>query len=81
MSAPQNETAQTVAATLRSIADWFSPAERDLLQTTAEQVELDWDGTCCPVCEETTCDNGCPLSGVRRDAGNSPAPSKGDQVT
>lgn len=38
------------------------------LTDVADQIERDpdpanWD--CCPICEEVTCDNGCPLSEVR----------------
>lgn len=58
-------TVQTVVGTLRVLADQF-PQVRDDLLDTAEALERDWDGLCCPLCEEVTCDTGCPLVEVRR---------------
>lgn len=62
-----------VAATLREVAEWGlsfdnGPAEsRDVLMDIARRVELlnIADDFCCPVCEEVTCDEGCPLEQVR----------------
>lgn len=59
-------TLSIVAKTLRQTA-WWSEQSQDYLDA-AEAVEaadaesLAW---VCPVCEETTCDEGCPLAEVR----------------
>jgi hypothetical protein len=55
----------TVAATLRTVAGWLPDDDRDMLYKAAERTERDWNGACCPVCEEVTCDDGCPLEKVR----------------
>jgi hypothetical protein len=64
-------TIATVAATMRQVADWGlafdnGPA-RDELRSIADQVELlnSGDDMCCPMCEEATCDEDCPLAAVR----------------
>ena len=31
----------------------------------AQHIGADWDDACCPFCEETLCDDGCPLAGIR----------------
>lgn len=54
-----------VAATLRTVAGWVSEDDRDMFYAAAKQTEHDWDGPCCPVCEEVMCDDGCPLERVR----------------
>lgn len=65
----------TVSATLRTVAEWGlafqstpdRPA-RDELRDIAEQVDrLERDEACCPVCEEVTCDEDCPLAGIRTE--------------
>lgn len=61
-------TAATVAATLRTIAGWFDAEQRQQLRDVAEDVELDPLGACCPLCQEVTCDEGCPLQSVREAA-------------
>lgn len=53
-----------VAATLRVVAFW-PDVDTDELLSVATQVELDWGRICCPLCEEVTCDEGCPLQSVR----------------
>jgi hypothetical protein len=55
----------TTASTLRVAAQWLSGEDRDMLLETAANTETDWDETCCPVCEEVTCDEGCPLESIR----------------
>lgn len=67
MEAPPNPTAATVAATIRWAAyvlthDGYTV---DSLRYVAEGIDLAWDSACCPVCEETTCDDDCPLASVR----------------
>lgn len=59
------EVAATVAATLRNAAEWFSGDARDTMREAADGVGSNWDDACCPVCEEVTCDKGCPLEGLR----------------
>lgn len=64
---------RAVAATLRSVAGWVGAnperADREELYWIADAVEqLDPDDICCPVCEEMTCDLGCPLYPVRSAA-------------
>lgn len=63
-----------VAATLRTVAEWGltfigsdgDRSARDDLHGIAEQVEmLSRHELCCPVCEEVTCDESCPLVGCR----------------
>lgn len=55
------------AATFRYLAEWFGSegqmAELGHLAEAVEAVSADLD--CCPVCQETTCDEGCPLRPVR----------------
>lgn len=66
MSAPRPPEAETVIATLRTAAEWMErDTDRAMMLEAAERAELDWDGACCPVCEEVTCDDGCPLNRVR----------------
>ena len=61
-----DQTVNVVAATLRTIAEQVRDTrDRDDLLTTAEQVEAAWDDACCPLCQEVTCDTGCPLSEPR----------------
>lgn len=55
----------TTAAALRTAAEWFSGDDRDTMRGVADDTERAWDGACCPVCEEVTCDEGCPLEHVR----------------
>lgn len=53
-----------VANTLRVVAFW-PDVDKDELLSVADQVELDWDGICCRLCEEVLCDESCPLWSVR----------------
>jgi hypothetical protein len=55
----------TVVATLRTVAGWMPEDQRQTLYEVADQTEATWDDLCCPVCEEVTCDDGCPLQHVR----------------
>ena len=64
-----SDIAATVAATLRVAATWITGDEdRATLFETAEQVERDPgpDSMSCPLCEEITCDDGCPMEPVRQ---------------
>lgn len=56
------------AATLRQIAQWHlatSPASEEEWFELARQVEGLEPGWACPMCQEVTCDDGCPLEPVR----------------
>lgn len=58
---------EAVAGTLRAVAEQTrDDEERDRLLATAEQVESGLDDACCPLCQEVTCDTGCPLGQTRR---------------
>lgn len=60
---------ELVAATLRTMAEQVtSTKDRATLLDTAEQVERSVDDACCPLCEEVTCDTGCPLEQARNAA-------------
>lgn len=64
----------TTAATIRSVAEWgltyrdSNPDKTsDELHEIARQVDLiEADEVTCPVCEESVCDEGCPLEPIRR---------------
>jgi hypothetical protein len=66
-----NETIAAVAATLRYLAgtpsidndfrDWMAETAATVAHLTADQIRA----STCPVCEEMTCDGGCPLAGIR----------------
>lgn len=63
---------EVVAATLRMVAEQVrDDQDRSELLATADQVEREQDYACCPLCQEVTCDTGCPLSAAReaRNAG------------
>jgi hypothetical protein len=57
---------RAVAAAFRQAAEWDG-IFGDSLLATARAVEAltEENDVCCPVCEETTCDDGCPLAPVR----------------
>jgi len=56
-----------VAATLRKVSEQQQcEADQRELALVAEQVEGDWDEACCPLCQEVTCDEDCPLWSVRQ---------------
>lgn len=62
---------KTVAETLFMVADW-GPSDlgvdiRKVARLVAECNVQEW--TCCPMCEEITCDDDCPLHDVRLHAG------------
>jgi len=63
-------TIRTVALTLRQLAGWgvsrldmTDQAFRDLADQVEATTTTDWWS--CPMCEEVTCDGGCPLEHVR----------------
>jgi hypothetical protein len=54
------------AATLRQVAGWGCEIPGDELIAVADLVlALSHDEICCPVCEETECDEDCALAPVR----------------
>lgn len=66
----------TVSATLRTMAEWgleFSanrkPARDELFEIAQQVDDFRADEMCCPVCEEVTCDEICPLAPVRSQEG------------
>lgn len=66
MTTPTPPEVSLVAAALRKAAEQLRcDADRDELQRTGDQVEADWDGMCCPLCQEVTCDDDCPLAKAR----------------
>jgi hypothetical protein len=64
---------RTVAATLRQVAEQVSDrSDRDVFREVAEKVDFGPDAwLCCPVCEESTCDEGCPLEELRAEEATS----------
>jgi hypothetical protein len=70
-ASPASGILTAAAETLRYVATWGSREPADLAEVAAgiEQMRdappgsLDW--TCCPLCQEITCDHGCPLRTVR----------------
>lgn len=61
---------RTVAATLRTVA-WAEREDKPFrMYDTADELDrladLNENLDCCPVCEEVTCDEGCPLEAVRK---------------
>lgn len=68
-----SDTVQTVLATLRTVAQQLrDDRDRAALTETAEQIEQNLDDACCPLCQEATCDDGCPLRGARAIAMQEP---------
>lgn len=63
------------AATLRQLASWSPHNEPDSEQEwldLASQVEGLESGWACPMCQEVTCDDDCPLEPVRAALGETP---------
>lgn len=65
------ERRQAIVETLRSVG-WVGVNDGDpWMYETADVIEQgspeDWD--CCPLCEEVTCDDGCPVKPIRRAHG------------
>lgn len=57
---------ELVAATLRTVAEQVArDDDRASLLETAARVEVGEHDSVCPLCQEVTCDSGCPLSGPR----------------
>lgn len=48
------------------VASWLEAGEATALLAVAREVR-DFDGSqaCCPCCQETTCDDDCPLAPIR----------------
>lgn len=62
----------TVIATLETMAEQLiCDDDRRDLRDVAAQTKVDWDGMCCPVCQEATCDEGCPLETIRDEENRS----------
>lgn len=69
MITPQHRAVQAaVVATLRALAEWH-PATSQVTEEEwlglAREVEGLEPGWACPLCQEVTCDDGCPLAPVR----------------
>lgn len=62
-------TIRTVVLTLRQLATWCvdgrSEMTDDEFRALAVQVDQIEPGWTCPMCQEVTCDGGCPLEAVR----------------
>lgn len=60
------ETLDTIAKTLRQTAFWSAESQAYIDAAVAVEAadaeSLSW---VCPVCEETKCDEGCPLAEIR----------------
>lgn len=68
-----SDTVETVVATLRLVAEQVrDDRDRAALTEAAEQIEHGLDDACCPLCEEVTCDDGCPLRAARAIAMQEP---------
>ena len=66
MTTPPPPEVSLIAATLRKATEQLRcDADREELQQTGDQVETDWDDACCPLCQEVTCDDDCPLAASR----------------
>ncbi|MFB7222370.1 hypothetical protein [Streptomyces sp. NPDC056227] len=69
-----NGTAEIVAATLRVVAEQVRDQEdRADLLATADRVEASTYADCCPLCQEVTCDESCPLAPVRKQGEADPS--------
>lgn len=60
--------AKIAAKALRTAAYQLQGEPADEFRALADRVEKYWDAGCCSVCEETWCDDGCPLEDVRAEA-------------
>ncbi|WP_435606537.1 hypothetical protein [Streptomyces ardesiacus] len=57
---------ELIAATLHTVAEQVANEDdRAWLRETAERVEVGQDDSVCPLCQEVTCDTGCPLAEMR----------------
>lgn len=66
MDAEAEVIKRTIAATCEKLAQWLEVGEAMAARAIAADVEkLDGSETVCPVCQETTCDDDCPLAPVR----------------
>lgn len=70
-----SDTVQTVLATLRTVTEQLrDDRDRAALTETADRIEQGLDDACCPLCQEVTCDDGCPLRKDRAIAMQPPPP-------
>lgn len=74
MSETQPSEVDTVAATLRTAAEWLPSRWRTMLRSEADRVNVDWNDDFCPLCDEVLCVNSCPLGHVR-PPGSQPPPT------
>jgi hypothetical protein len=60
---------RALAAAYRQQAEWTddSVAQREFNDLAGQVEAVDGTETCCPCCQEVTCDAGCPLEPVRSD--------------
>jgi hypothetical protein len=69
VSTDTEKVVKAVAATLREVAGWGEDDRNPrMMEAVAEDVEANWNDVCCPVCQEVTCDEGCPLEAVRAES-------------
>lgn len=70
-----SETVQTVVATLRVIAEQAErESDRQWLLEIADSADGPLNDAVCPLCQEVTCDDGCPLRRDRAIAMQPPPP-------
>lgn len=63
---PAEPIVAAVAAALQTVADQCRcDADADLLREIAENVTMRRGSGTCPVCQQETCDEGCPLASIR----------------
>lgn len=67
MSSETDTVVKTTAATIRYLAGWFDTEKEraHLLEIALEVEATEGHEACCPVCQEVTCDRGCPLEPFR----------------
>jgi hypothetical protein len=70
------QTQATIVNTLREVG-WLHPT----LYEIADEVER-WEpgDACCPLCEEMTCDEGCPMAEARQLQGKTWDPEETDSA-
>lgn len=62
------DVVRTTIKALRTAATWLPDEQRDMLYEAATVAENGgWEDACCPICEETWCDAGCPLEDFRNE--------------
>lgn len=76
----EDRIVSAVSAALRVVAEQAErESDRQWLQETADAVGGSLDDACCPLCQEVTCDDGCPLSRARAIALQQPCGFLHDQ--